>query len=536
MSKVKHIRTIEYESFVVHEPKPFEQTANTTTSQNIKGYVPFHRATNMSPGQGDVSRLTREDIKNLRGYAGGQQKNHSGTDELDYISSGESTSDATRTEHNAIRILPVTGISISAPLVLDLQTAATLETSTKDNNKATGRPHAISGRALQVDVSISRDSLKLISQQRTATTTRKSIYRHSGRLLLSVLALSLGYPSAAASVLPEVISPDLPLERYVSAHLTGGDALTYALVFIVPVIGFVVMLFIMWMVKKFCRKLSEKIQKNKKISQTTKFWGLFRTCKNAKSTSTSISDWSGIQIISDKNVKSDKEIGTKLEIVSKGSTVQASASSNVMKQQAAGNQKRIPHWHTILDERKSIEQALQRSRTWNRNKLTKQKTVDLDDGCSTSLGQLRYSLSYDFDKAQLKIRIIEARGLPSMDLCGYSDPYVKLYMLSNFGSTTGIVNTRTDNCLFKTRIHKRTLNPVFNETFQCDINYGDLCQKTLVLSVYDYDRLSKHDEIGQVAVPLVSFDYSSDIDIWSDLRKSESSSAQVSVQSEFSAS
>ena len=40
-------------------------------------------------------------------------------------------------------------------------------------------------------------------------------------------------------------------------------------------------------------------------------------------------------------------------------------------------------------------------------------------------------------------------------------------------------------------MHRKTLNPTFNESFKFDVPYGDVMGKTLVFAVYDYDRFSK---------------------------------------------
>ena len=139
-----------------------------------------------------------------------------------------------------------------------------------------------------------------------------------------------------------------------------------------------------------------------------------------------------------------------------------------------------------------------------------------------SYGQLKYRLSYDFQQALLSVSILEARELPPMDLCGTSDPYVKIQLLAS-----PLVKTQTSeqpkNC-FRTKIHKRTLNPVFNETFQIQLNYTELLQQSLQLSVFDYDRLSKHDEIGLVSVELNSLDWSqASEEQWAELSRPSSS-------------
>ena len=55
--------------------------------------------------------------------------------------------------------------------------------------------------------------------------------------------------------------------------------------------------------------------------------------------------------------------------------------------------------------------------------------------------------------------------------------------------------------LQETKVHRKTLNPVFNETFKFEVPYGDVMGKTLVFAVYDYDRFSKvFDEDGCIDI------------------------------------
>ncbi|CAF5220512.1 unnamed protein product, partial [Rotaria magnacalcarata] len=104
-----------------------------------------------------------------------------------------------------------------------------------------------------------------------------------------------------------------------------------------------------------------------------------------------------------------------------------------------------------------------------------------------NLGKLEYSLDYDFQKQELKVEVIQAQELPAMDMSGTSDPYVKVYVLPDKKKK------------FETKVYRKTLNPVFNETFIFkNLAYGEIGGKTLVFAVYDFDRFSRHDQIGEV--------------------------------------
>ena len=57
------------------------------------------------------------------------------------------------------------------------------------------------------------------------------------------------------------------------------------------------------------------------------------------------------------------------------------------------------------------------------------------------------------------------KELAAMDLGGTSDPYVKVYLLPD------------KNKKFETKVHRKTLNPVFNESFKFSV-------KIMLLSLF----------------------------------------------------
>jgi Ca2+-dependent lipid-binding protein len=73
-----------------------------------------------------------------------------------------------------------------------------------------------------------------------------------------------------------------------------------------------------------------------------------------------------------------------------------------------------------------------------------------------------------------------------MDIGGTSDPYVKLYVLPDKKKK------------FCTRKLKKTLNPVYNETFFFPkLPFNEMSNKTLVFSIYDHDAVGSDDQIGK---------------------------------------
>lgn len=76
------------------------------------------------------------------------------------------------------------------------------------------------------------------------------------------------------------------------------------------------------------------------------------------------------------------------------------------------------------------------------------------------------------------------------------------------------------NCVWRrSQVHRKTLNPVFNETFQFGVPLNELHARKLHFSVYDFDRFSRHDLIGQVVVDnLLDFsEGSGDKPVWRDI-------------------
>lgn len=61
------------------------------------------------------------------------------------------------------------------------------------------------------------------------------------------------------------------------------------------------------------------------------------------------------------------------------------------------------------------------------------------------------------------------------------------------------------------------------------VPYVELGGKTLVMTVYDFDRFSKHDAIGDIKVPMNKVDFSHITEEWRDLQSAEKEEVRVEI-------
>lgn len=108
------------------------------------------------------------------------------------------------------------------------------------------------------------------------------------------------------------------------------------------------------------------------------------------------------------------------------------------------------------------------------------------------LGALNFSVEYDEEKSALLVNIMSLTDLPPRDPnLGGCDPYVKLQLLPD----------KRHKC--KTRVLRKTLNPVYDETFTFyGIANNQLHGMTLHFVILSFDRFSRDAIMGEVLYPL----------------------------------
>ncbi|XP_015122221.1 synaptotagmin-7 isoform X2 [Diachasma alloeum] len=126
---------------------------------------------------------------------------------------------------------------------------------------------------------------------------------------------------------------------------------------------------------------------------------------------------------------------------------------------------------------------------------------------SENVGQIHFSLEYDYQNTTLILRIIQGKDLPAKDLSGTSDPYVRVTLLPD------------KKHRLETKIKRRTLNPRWNETLYFEgFPIQKLQSRVLHLHVFDYDRFSRDDSIGEMFLPLCQVDLSEKPSFWKALK------------------
>lgn len=87
------------------------------------------------------------------------------------------------------------------------------------------------------------------------------------------------------------------------------------------------------------------------------------------------------------------------------------------------------------------------------------------------VGQIHFSVEYDYQNTTLVLKILQGKELPAKDLSGTSDPYVKVTLLPD------------KKHRLETKIKRRTLNPRWNETFYFEGFSTQKLQSRVIMSV-----------------------------------------------------
>lgn len=122
----------------------------------------------------------------------------------------------------------------------------------------------------------------------------------------------------------------------------------------------------------------------------------------------------------------------------------------------------------------------------------------------------------------LTIEVIEAKNIKAADSNMFgrdsSDAYCKVYL-----------NQRSKSTCPKTKIIKKTVNPVWNETFELHPTDDQIVRDQIHIQLFDKDSNSKDDYLGEVTVSIAYFllKKNNNIDAWFNIEEPDDSPESV---------
>ncbi|XP_062440290.1 synaptotagmin-like protein 4 isoform X2 [Rhea pennata] len=123
-----------------------------------------------------------------------------------------------------------------------------------------------------------------------------------------------------------------------------------------------------------------------------------------------------------------------------------------------------------------------------------------DFGNIAVTGGISFSLSYEPKTQTLFIHVKECRQLAYGDEAKKrSNPYVKTYLLPD----------KSRQGKRKTTIKRNTINPLYNELLKYEISKSLLLARTLQFSVWHLDRFGRNTFLGEVEIPMDSWNFDS---------------------------
>eukprot|EP01135_Chromosphaera_perkinsii_P001419 Nk52_evm3s168 gene=Nk52_evmTU3s168 len=141
---------------------------------------------------------------------------------------------------------------------------------------------------------------------------------------------------------------------------------------------------------------------------------------------------------------------------------------------------------------------------------------------------------------KVQVNIVKARNLAAKDRSGKSDPYCGISVLQ------GVAPKDLEEYAHQTKVVEQNLNPVWNETFQFDLQTGASKKNYVLIDVFDFDETStarramekvakfnpllkdlgkgSHDFLGRVEINLADIDPFNPYPTWHKLQQRSSKS------------
>ncbi|CAH0557884.1 unnamed protein product [Brassicogethes aeneus] len=170
------------------------------------------------------------------------------------------------------------------------------------------------------------------------------------------------------------------------------------------------------------------------------------------------------------------------------------------------NHSRSPSIASLVPEKKNT--FVKQDSTVSSNSLSNSVISEIEERLLIThpegkFGRIRLTLRYSPPRQRLIIVVHNVENIPYKNPDDLPNMYVKIYLLPG----------RDKDSKRKTKIHKRTLVPVFDETFEYLISQGELSTKQIEISLVE-DKVMKNPLLGKVIIDLKNFDSTTSLTDW----------------------
>ncbi|XP_072129259.1 synaptotagmin-2 [Mobula birostris] len=127
-------------------------------------------------------------------------------------------------------------------------------------------------------------------------------------------------------------------------------------------------------------------------------------------------------------------------------------------------------------------------------------------------GKLKFSLSYNKVQSKLQMTILQAFHLPARHAKRTTDSFIRIKLF---------ISLLQYQCILRqwdTKIVKNTSYPCFGEHLTCSVERDVSKKATLKLQVWDFDKYSRCDALGEVRISLSNLDLSNTTEFCEDLQ------------------
>uniref|UniRef100_A0A8C0BY47 Synaptotagmin-13 n=1 Tax=Buteo japonicus TaxID=224669 RepID=A0A8C0BY47_9AVES len=170
--------------------------------------------------------------------------------------------------------------------------------------------------------------------------------------------------------------------------------------------------------------------------------------------------------------------------------------------------------HTGLDENRMKIQVNEELFVLPQNGVVKDVCVTehLNPERAASCNQapeLRYSLVYDQEKAELRVALLEGKGMS-----GDQDTACHCYILGTLVSKSGVAEAQTE-------LKKKVLHTLWEQVLQFPLTEEEMPEGTLTLTLRNCDKFSRHSIVGELKLSLANTEESFGMAQWERLKTPE---------------